>query len=194
MNPKDLKTLRGQLWLTAALFLICVVLAAVIVSQRSRFEGFVKEKYSGSRSGLSSATRRAADDLRDGQAPSIELVELPELERRALYDLWMLDDLGPAERTAQILAETDGDFLLRCAEQTVVCGDGAQRERALEFLVACHSPKAREICRRLAAWARRRRRLDWQEQIEQALSRLDATEGKLGGRGSVESAVASFIP
>ena len=172
MNVKDLRTLRGQLLLTAGLFGGCVVLAGIIVSQRGRFESFVAEKYPASRDRLSNAARRAADAIVVGETPGDEFQELLPEERRALYELWMQGE-NPSATSARALVGADAAYYVRCAEQTIVCGNAAQRARALEFLVVGGASAAPEALSRLSRWAGRRNRADWAEQITEARSRLN---------------------
>lgn len=171
MNVKDLRTLRGQLLLTAGLFGGCVVLAGIIVSQRWRIESYIAEKYPASRDRLSQAGRKAAVDVAAGKTPGEDFRHLLPEERRGLYELWMQDEHGSPE-SVRALVGADTAYYVRCAEQTVVCGNPAQRVRALEFLVASRTAAVPEVLSRLSDWARRRNRPDWAEEIEQARSRV----------------------
>lgn len=166
MNQQDLRTLRGQLALTAGLFAGCVALAAVIISQRFRFESFVAEKYPASREKLSPEARAAADAIADASAPAKGFNHLPAIERRALYEFWMRDPESRGASEAQALLAADPQFYLRCAEQSVVCGNDAQRRRALEFIAFAESESANEVLLRLADWSKKRHRPDWGQEIQ----------------------------
>lgn len=171
MNIKDLRTLRGQLWLTAGLFGGCLVLAGIIVSQRTWFESLVAEKYVASSNALSPAGRKVAAAFADGQIPDEDLHKLTLEDRRCLYEIWMQGDRGSAA-FARAMVEADHDYFVRCAEQTVVCGNPSQRARALELMEISHSSAAQEALARLANWARRRNRTDWIQEIEQVRLRI----------------------
>jgi hypothetical protein len=170
MKQAEWRTLRGQLLLTAGLFLCCVAIAVGMVSQRWLYESYMAEKYLGQRSQLSSGAKELADLVNRGKTDEKAYARLSPSERIILYEIWMQAGEEASKMAPRALAQMDPEFYLHRAEQTVVCGNVVQRGLALEFLRLSEADCSERLDR-LAAWAERRRREDWLLEIEEARQR-----------------------
>ena len=155
MNAAQLRSLPVQAGLIAGLFIGSLGLGGIIVSQRWRFESFVKESYAAPSKGQSESMRNAINELSLGKVARETWDKVPDVERRAVYNALMLrEDLGAPKVVAGCL-ETAAEFFLKCAERTVVCGDAEQRLRGLKFLELSGVDQAGQALDRLAVWADR---------------------------------------
>lgn len=160
MKKSYLRSLPVQSSLIAVLFLGSLVLGGIIVSQRWRFESFVKESYVLPRRELSDSTRKATDSLIRGESASEFWKRVPDTERRAVYIAWMQQGQVPTQTTVEPFVETDAEFFIKCSERTFVCGDLEQRKRGLTFIEMSGIDRAGKVLDRLAAWAERCNRPD----------------------------------
>jgi hypothetical protein len=150
------------------------VLAIGIATQRPWFESFVQEKYTAQYDELPALVQETAEAAAAGEVDREKFKRLPESQRLALYEDWMIRREPDRPRAAKALADVAPRLYLDRAERTVVCGDDDQRHRAMEFLTLCGRPEAAEKLYKLAAWARRRALSNLGDELEAAARRAKA--------------------
>lgn len=174
MNAAQIRSLPVQSGLTAGLFLGCIVLAGLLVSQRWRFESWVKETYTLPKAELSASTRTVTESLLHGEAAADEWKRVPEPERRSVYLTLMQRDEFPTAKLVKDCLDTDADFFLTCSERTVVCGNREQRLRGLRFLEFSGVKRSVPVLDRLSAWAKRSRRHEVAMEIDHVRHRIES--------------------
>jgi hypothetical protein len=169
MNKQELRDLKGQLFLLAAMLAGSVALAVFIASERRFFEKFVEEKYVA----LPETLKPLADAAAEGKLDEAAFNKLSQADQLILYDDWMArPDEPPARTPAALLAADSGLYLAR-AERTLVCGRDDQKMRALKFLEMGGSREAVSILRKARRWSIRRRTLALTAKITETLERLE---------------------
>lgn len=189
MKARELRTLRGQLLLTAGMFAGCVVISAVVVFARPWFESFLLEKFKVPLDKYPESVRQLTTAAAEGKIDKDKFYRLLPDDRELLYEAWLRSE-QPSPRTPRALAAVDATFYSVRAEKTVVCGDGPQRARALEFLVKMQSPETKAVLERLLEWADRRNLPELREQIRAVLeqvSRGDSTNAS-------SKSLSQFVP
>ena len=167
MNKDDLRSLRIQILLIVGMFMGCAVVAGFIATQRSWFESHFKEEYAALPAELEPLAAKAAgeelveEDL-DGLSPEVRL---------RLYDAWMSAE-RPAPGTPRALVAADSSLFLGRAERTIVCGNGLQRRRALEFLELCASRDVIPLLEKARGWSARRSMISLRDDIDVVLQEV----------------------
>ena len=152
MNKRELRTLRGQLWLLTGLLAGSAVLAGVVAGARPWIEQFLQEKYDE----LPARLQTLAGDAAAGRLDAEKFAALADAERLALYEHWMAQPDPPPEQTPAVLVAAAPDFYLARAERSLVCGNPQQRRCALQFLALARNRDAVPILERWQRWASRR--------------------------------------
>lgn len=158
MNYSKIRSLQGQLWATASLFVACVPIAIAVILCRGKFEQHMYEKYAANYANFDGGLKELIDHAETGVSPHEReaLVNLTLPQKQQVYEDWMLRRDPPRPITPRMLVAADPDFYLGRAEQTVVCGDSVQRALALEFIQNSGSSLAWPRLDRLIRWAEQR--------------------------------------
>jgi hypothetical protein len=176
MNIKELRTLRGQVLLTVGLFAGSLAIALVIVTNRWWFEKVLLEKPAPATQ-LSASLKELVNRVNLGKADGVTYGRLLPPEQIALFDAWMQEGKKASKLAPATLVQMDAKLYLQRVEHAVVCGNSAQRQQALQFLVLTRSSEGEQILDRLARWARKRNRSDWYEMIDHARHEWAAQQG-----------------
>ena len=167
MKKPNYHGLKFQVLLVLKLFVACIVAAIGLVSYRDWVEGFMKERPVPVPSSLQTAINAI-----EVQKPIQKLYEeIPPQDRVILYDVWMGTE--PIQRTLpQELCTLDPQLFIGRAERTLVCGSKDQRMRALQFIELGNHRDAIPVLVKASAWARRRTFVDFADEIDATLKRL----------------------
>jgi hypothetical protein len=168
MNKDDLRTLGIQSLLIGGLVAGCVVLAAVIATQRPFVEKYIQEEYQA----LPARLKPIADAAAAGTVRDEEMAELSDADCLLLYDHWMNREAPGSHAYAKVLVAARPALYLARAERTLVCGSPGQRARALAFLEQSDAPDAAGILEKAAEWSARRKLPGVAAEIRGALGRL----------------------
>lgn len=129
---KWLRTPKGQLQLIGLTFLAAFAIAVGASTQRSFFEGYVREKYPAP----AAATVELATAIEHGAAAPTDLTAVT-----ALYQLWVQEE-GPEARWPSLpgkLASAAPALTRELTERTFVAGSERQADRAVAFAAATKS-------------------------------------------------------
>jgi len=167
MRKQELRQLRMQGLLIGGLFVLCVIGATVVSTQRRFAEKYLVEKYSS----LPKDLRPWAEAAARGSLDIERWRELDQDQRRALFEEWM-GRADSSEKTPAALVTADPVVYIRRAEQTLVCGSAAQRAKALRFLLLARSNESLPMLQNVRSWAARRRLDGFVDRIDQTVAAL----------------------
>jgi hypothetical protein len=167
-DKNEIRTLRGQLLLMALAFGGALVLAMVMAWRSDFFHRFIEEKYRP----LPAHLQPLDNDLRRGTLSAKRISTLSKADQVALYESWVQQN-RPSRQAPLVLVQEAPELFLARAEQTLVCGNTTQKERALLFYEYSQSLAARPYLERARAWFFRRKEEQWSRRIEQAMQKLN---------------------
>lgn len=163
-----LRTPRGQLELLGATFVVALVLALVLASQRSFFERYVREKYPGP----DAASERLAQRIEAGEVDAAALRALPPNGTLGLYHLWMQSDSNRYPNLPATAAAAHPELVAERVERTLVAGNREQRQKAIDFAVAARHDRLEPPLRFALDRARAARDAEAAEALSSALRRV----------------------
>ena len=172
MTKAEMRSLRFQLLLTAALFAVSVAGAAGIVCSRGLFERWLFEKHTSSYETLPKRLRETFDRLCERDTAANAAKKLSEEDREAIYQCCLGGNVAARQTVAEALCREDAGFFVKLAERTVVVGNGQQRLEAIEFLEGARCREACQAVSELSAWAQRRQRRELWQRLEAAAEKL----------------------
>lgn len=172
IDPRDLRQLRGQLMMVAALFSGSLCLAISLLVARPMIEESLCETYAIPQQKISRALRESFAKARAGSLTLDEFALLPEGERRYLFYDWMLaKEIHQDE--PRCLVDLDAKTFLRLAETSVIAGNTEQKEKAIEFLKLAGHARVPLVLQSLEAWANRRKKGDLATKLGAAWSQIE---------------------
>jgi hypothetical protein len=168
MTKQELKTLRAQFLLLGGLFLLCIVSAGVVASQRPWFEKHIYEVLTP----LPEDLRPLYDSATRDQLDPVAFKQLSEPRRLALYDHWLSKKGQDGGRAPAALMSADPGLYRNRAARSIVCGNPEQKELAVRFLEQSNHASVVETLTKSRAWARRHRLSPLISSIDRALETL----------------------
>jgi hypothetical protein len=173
MKAAQIRSLPVQALLVLGLFFGSAVLAIGIVSQRWRFESYLKETYAPAKGDDSEKIKKITAALAEDEPAGETWNYLIEAERRSVYCEWVRNVMPGKIPNVRGWRETDEEFFVSCAERTVVCGNQDQRMIGLALLERCSPEHSIPALQRLADWAMHARRLEMLESVKETQIRVD---------------------
>lgn len=167
-DKNEIRTLRGQLLLMALAFGGALVLAIVIAWRSDFFQRFIEEKYRP----LPAHLQPLRDDFRRGALSAKRISTLSKADQAALYESWVQEN-APSRQAPLVLVQGAPEVFLARAEQTLVCGNATQKERALLFYEYSQSSAARPYLERARTWFSRRKEEGWSRRIGETMQKLN---------------------
>lgn len=117
------------------------VLALGALTQRSWFEGKVRQKFAP----VTAQTAALGAKLGDAEADKPKVTALGDPVKAELYQAWLTTGQDWPAAAPAVMFAADAPFYLRCAQETLICGGPDQRRAAARFLGATGSPAARPL-------------------------------------------------
>jgi hypothetical protein len=171
------QTLNGQLLLILGLFLACILGSITLITQRARLESWQFEKYAPLPAHLQPLCNAACA----GQLDPLQFANLSTENRLSLYDWWMTQPTPDPLMPAAIFA-ADPRLYLDRTERSIICGNPAQRAKALLFLELAKPTQAFDTLAKVRIWAQNRNDQALLAQLDHCVHTLQSSvQGVPGG-------------